>query len=63
MSNEKLRDWFYHRARRASAERFRKLIRRGQTVIAIGDAAKAGKSKAAIASAFEAALLGGQPQS
>jgi len=52
-----LRDWFYYRARRASAARFEKLARPGQTVIAIGDAVRPGKSKAAIASAFEAALL------
>jgi hypothetical protein len=40
------------------------LARPGQIVIAIGDAVKAGKSKEAIASAFEMALLGrqiGQP--
>ena len=56
-----LRDWFYYRARRGSAERFRQLTRPGQAVIAIGDAVAAGKSKQAIASAFEAALLGGKP--
>jgi 2,4-dienoyl-CoA reductase-like NADH-dependent reductase (Old Yellow Enzyme family) len=61
MSNDLLREWFYYRARRASAERFRRLIRRGQTAIVIGDAAKPGKSKAAIASAFEAALLEARP--
>jgi 2,4-dienoyl-CoA reductase-like NADH-dependent reductase (Old Yellow Enzyme family) len=53
-----LRNWFYYRARRGTAERFRRLAKPGQTVIAIGDAVKAGKSKQAIASAFEAALLG-----
>jgi 2,4-dienoyl-CoA reductase-like NADH-dependent reductase (Old Yellow Enzyme family) len=53
-----LRDWFYHRARRATAARFTALARPGQTVLAIGDALAAGKSKPAIASAFEAALLG-----
>ena len=58
-SNERLRQWFYYRARRGSADRFRQLARPGQTVVAIGDAVKAGKSKEAIASAFEAALLGG----
>ena len=42
----------------ATGERFRRLARPGQTVIVIGDAAKPGKSKEAIASAFEAALLG-----
>jgi len=62
MKNDWVRDWFYHRARRASADRFQRLVRRGQTAIAIGDAAKPGKSKAAIAGAFEAALLGGPPR-
>jgi hypothetical protein len=57
LSNERLRRWFYYRARRGSADRFRRLARPGQTVIAIGDAVIAGKSKDAIASAFEAALL------
>jgi hypothetical protein len=63
-SNERLRQWFYYRARRGNADRFRQLARPGQIVIAIGDAVKAGKSKEAIASAFEMALLGrqiGQP--
>jgi 2,4-dienoyl-CoA reductase-like NADH-dependent reductase (Old Yellow Enzyme family) len=53
-----LRDWFYYRARRGTAGEIRPLTRPGQIVTVIGDAAKAGKSKAAIASAFEAALLG-----
>ncbi len=57
-SAPKLRDWFYFRARRGTAERLRPLARPGQTVTVIGDAARAGKSKQAIASAFEAALLG-----
>ncbi len=52
-----LRDWFYYRARRATAGRFADLARPGQTVIVIGDAVRAGKSKQAIAGAFEAALL------
>jgi len=56
-----LRDWFYHRARRATGERFEGLARPGQTVIVIGDAVRAGKSKQAIASAFEAALLRSAP--
>jgi hypothetical protein len=51
------RDWFYYRGRRGTAERFKPLARPGQTVVAIGDAVAAGKSKPAIASAFEAALL------
>jgi dimethylglycine catabolism A len=53
-----LRDWFYYRARRGTAARFRHLARPGQKIVVIGDAARAGKSKEAIASAFEAALLG-----
>ena len=57
MSNAKLRDWFYYRARRATTGRFKRLTRPGQTTIVIGDAIKAGKSKQAITSAFEAALL------
>ncbi len=55
----KLREWFYYRARRATGERFKRLTRPGQNVVVIGDAATAGKSKQAIASAFEAALLPG----
>ena len=51
------RDWFYYRGRRGTADRFRLLAKPGQTVIAIGDAVSAGKSKQAIASAFDAALL------
>jgi dimethylglycine catabolism A len=53
------RDWFYHRARRSTGEDFRRLSKPGQKVTVIGDAARAGKSQPAIASAFEAALLGG----
>jgi hypothetical protein len=53
-----LRNWFYYAARRGTAPQFRELARPGQRVIVIGDAARAGKSKEAIASAFAAALLG-----
>jgi 2,4-dienoyl-CoA reductase-like NADH-dependent reductase (Old Yellow Enzyme family) len=52
-----LRDWFYYRGRKASAQRVSRLARPGQIVTVIGDAKKPGKSKEAIASAFEAALL------
>ena len=45
-------------AREGTAERFKQLAKPGQAVVAIGDAVQAGKSKQAIASAFEAALLG-----
>jgi orotate phosphoribosyltransferase len=57
MSAPKLRDWFYYRARRATGEKFKALARPGQKVVVIGDAVQAGKSKPAITSAFEAALL------
>jgi dimethylglycine catabolism A len=56
-SSPKLRDWFYYRARRGTANRFKSLARPEQTVTVIGDAVSAGKSKQAILSAFEAALL------
>jgi hypothetical protein len=58
MSSPALRGWFYYRGRRATGARLEGLARPGQTVVVIGDAVRAGKSKAAIASAFEAALLG-----
>jgi hypothetical protein len=57
MSEPKVRDWFYYRARNGTADRFRGLAHAGQVVTVIGDAAIPGKSKEAIASAFEAALL------
>ncbi len=55
--NESMRDWFYHRGRRSTGGRIEPLTRPGQIISVIGDAARAGKSKPAIASAFEAALL------
>ena len=58
LEKPKLRDWFYYRARAGTAESFKALVKPGQKVIAIGDAAAPGKSKAAISSAFDAALLG-----
>jgi len=58
LSEPAFRDWFYYRGRQGTASRFRRLAKPGQSVIAIGDAVAAGKSKEAIASAFEAALLG-----
>jgi dimethylglycine catabolism A len=61
MSSPKLRDWFYYRARKATGQKFKKLARPNQTVVVIGDAVRAGKSKPAITSAFEAALLDKQP--
>ncbi|HTV37272.1 MAG TPA: NAD(P)-binding protein, partial [Xanthobacteraceae bacterium] len=59
-SSGKVRDWFYYRARRGTADRYKTLALPGQIVTVIGDAARAGKSKQAIASAFEAALIARQ---
>lgn len=56
-----LRNWFYYRARRATGARFARLARGNQIVTIIGDAASPGKSKEAIGSAFEAALLPPRP--
>jgi 2,4-dienoyl-CoA reductase-like NADH-dependent reductase (Old Yellow Enzyme family) len=57
-SRDGFRDWFYYRARRGTASSFTVLAKPNQKVVVIGDAVTAGKSKAAISSAFEAALLG-----
>jgi 2,4-dienoyl-CoA reductase-like NADH-dependent reductase (Old Yellow Enzyme family) len=57
LSDTRLREWFYRKGRRATADRFRQLAKPSQIVVAIGDAAVPGKSKEAIASAFEAALV------
>ena len=51
------RHWLYNEARRGTGERYRNIAKPGQRLIVIGDAAKPGTSKAAIASAFRAALL------
>jgi hypothetical protein len=48
------RRWLYDSARRGTG---RGIARPGQQVMVIGDAARAGKSRPAIASAFEAALF------
>jgi dimethylglycine catabolism A len=58
LGDAKLRDWFYYRARTPTGARFRRLVLPGQKFVVIGDAATPGKSKEAIANAFEAALLG-----
>jgi dimethylglycine catabolism A len=58
-SNEGVRDWFYHGARKATGNALKVLAKPEQKVMVIGDALAAGKSRPAIASAFEAALLGG----
>jgi hypothetical protein len=52
-----LREWFYHNAREPTGGEFTGLARSGQKVVVIGDAVAAGKSRPAITSAFEAALL------
>jgi dimethylglycine catabolism A len=52
------RHWFYERARLPTGDDFRHIARPDQKVVVIGDALRAGKSRPAIASAFEAALLG-----
>ena len=57
-TSQSVRNWFYYKARRGTASRFRHLARPEQRLIVIGDAARAGKSKEAIAGAFQAALLG-----
>jgi len=57
-SNPVVRNWFYYDARAATGEALRRLARPGQKVVVIGDAARAGKSREAIAGAFEAALRG-----
>jgi 2,4-dienoyl-CoA reductase-like NADH-dependent reductase (Old Yellow Enzyme family) len=51
------RSWLYHRARQGTGKANRAVGRPIQKVVVIGDALKAGKSRPAIASAFEAALL------
>ena len=54
--SSRLRDWFCYSARQATGEGMKRLARREQKVTVIGDAAKAGKSKEAIADAYRAAL-------
>lgn len=51
-----IRDWFYHRARRATGEAIAARLPEGVPYEIIGDAKVAGKSLPAIHSAFEAAL-------
>jgi 2,4-dienoyl-CoA reductase-like NADH-dependent reductase (Old Yellow Enzyme family) len=60
-SSSAFRDWFYYVARQATGDRLRGLAGPDQQVVVIGDAVKAGKSRDAIASAFEAALLSPPP--
>jgi 2-polyprenyl-6-methoxyphenol hydroxylase-like FAD-dependent oxidoreductase len=56
-SNAKFRDWFYHRARVATGDAFKAFAKPNQKIMVIGDARAPGKSRPAIESAFEAALL------
>jgi dimethylglycine catabolism A len=56
LSNPALRDWFYYRGRTARGGAFAQLKLPHQTLTVIGDAVSAGKSKQAIASAFDAAF-------
>ena len=56
-TSEKLRNWLYYRARRGTGAAVMPPARPGQKVTVIGDAIRAGKSKQAITSAFDAALL------
>jgi dimethylglycine catabolism A len=56
---QRFRDWLYHRARRSTGAGARRIARPRQKIVVIGDALKPGKSRPAIASAFEAALLSG----
>jgi 2,4-dienoyl-CoA reductase-like NADH-dependent reductase (Old Yellow Enzyme family) len=63
LSNPALRDWFYYRGRTARGASFNRLKLPHQTLTIIGDAASAGKSKQAIASAFDAAFFSGASNS
>jgi len=56
-SSERLRNWFYYRARKPTGRSYGALARPGQKISIIGDAAQAGKGKEAIASAFRAAYF------
>ena len=56
LSAPRLREWFYYKGRVATGEIYRNLLKSDQTIVVIGDAIRAGKSRAAIKSAFEAAL-------
>ncbi len=57
-SHPRFRDWFYHRARYGTAADVARWVPSGTKLQSIGDAVRPGKSKPAISSAFEAALLG-----
>lgn len=55
-SSKRLRNWFYYKARVGTQSRHTHLVRPSQKLNVLGDAVRAGKSKEAILSAFEAAL-------
>ena len=55
-SSNRFRNWFYYQAREGTAATLMQRLGSRPNMIAIGDAVKAGKSKEAIASAFEAAM-------
>ncbi|MGH6768020.1 MAG: NAD(P)-binding protein [Xanthobacteraceae bacterium] len=55
-ASPRFRSWFYYKARKPTGTKIARLARPGQEVIAIGDAVRAGKSREAILSAFEAAF-------
>jgi hypothetical protein len=57
MSKPAVRDWFYYSARTPSGAHWAKRLGKNVKLVVIGDAARPGKSKAAIASAYAAALL------
>jgi hypothetical protein len=50
--NERLRNWFYYRARHASGKNVKARLQGSYTIETIGDAIRAGKSEDAISSAF-----------
>lgn len=58
-ASQALRDWFYYRARAGTGDAVRRRLRGRPEWVVIGDAARAGKSKDAIAQAFRQALLAG----
>jgi len=60
-SSPRFRDWFYYTARTETGSRIRRSVRGKQIVMVIGDAARPGKSREAIASAFDAAVLVCEP--
>ena len=57
LSHPRLRGWLYRRARRATGPALQARLGTHRTVTVIGDAAAPGKTREAVTSAFEAALL------